>query len=142
MVNILLVEDNIENGKLIKDVFVAANKLTNIIDLENIQKASEYLYKNPPYEHEVTPDLILIDLKIEENQGLAFLKEIKADKGLRRIPIVVLSSSEEQENVNDCYSNYANGYIVKPTDPSKFEEVIKSIEDFWLRKAKLPSIPK
>ena len=91
------------------------------------------------YENAQRPDLILLDLNLPTINGREVLAEIKSDPDLRRIPVVVLTSSEDDNDVIETYNLHANAYVVKPVDLDKYMQVIKAVEGFWLGFVKLPS---
>jgi chemotaxis family two-component system response regulator Rcp1 len=86
----------------------------------------------------VQPDLILLDLNLPKKDGKQVLAEIKADPVLKRIPVVILTSSKAEEDIVKSYNLYANCYVTKPVDLEQFVKVVKSVEDFWLTIVKLP----
>ena len=139
-IEILLVEDNRGDIDLTKEA-LSESKLQN--QLEVVQdgvEAMEFLRKQGKYENAITPDLVLLDLNLPKKDGREVLAEIKADPILRRIPVVVLTTSEAEEDILKVYDNYANCYIKKPVDFNKFVNVVKKIEDFWLTIVKLPPV--
>ena len=91
------------------------------------------------YRNAQRPDLILLDLNLPTINGREVLAEIKSDPDLRRIPVVILTSSEDENDVLETYNLHANAYVVKPVDLDKYMEVIKAVEGFWLGFVKLPS---
>jgi CheY-like chemotaxis protein len=101
-------------------------------------EALEFLRREGKFTGARRPDLILLDLNLPRKDGRQLLTEIKGDKDLRRIPIVVLTTSQSQEDILKAYSLYANCYICKPMEFDDFTRIIKSIEDFWLGTVRLP----
>ncbi|MBI1301496.1 MAG: response regulator [Alphaproteobacteria bacterium] len=137
-IHILLVEDSKGDIMLTQRAFKNA-KITNTMDVvRDGISAMQYLRKEGDFKEATRPDLILMDLNIPGKDGLEALTEIKSDKKLRAIPVIVLSSSEADSDVSASYNNFASGYIVKPLDGKKFIEVAESIEGFWFSTAKLP----
>lgn len=103
-------------------------------------EAIKYLRKEQPYQSADTPDLILLDLNLPKKDGREVLSEIKADLTLRRIPVVILTTSSAEQDILNSYNLHVNCYINKPVDFDKFFDIIQKIEDFWLRTAILPSM--
>jgi two-component system, chemotaxis family, response regulator Rcp1 len=138
-VEILLVEDNTADVRLtieaLKDAKVA-NRL-NVVD--DGVKAMEFLHRKGSYADTPTPDLILLDLNLPRKDGREVLAEIKVDPMLRRIPVVVLTTSRAEEDILRAYDLHANCYISKPVDFEQFMTVVRSLDDFWLTVVKLPS---
>jgi CheY-like chemotaxis protein len=138
-VEILLVEDNPADTRLIIEVlkdFKIKNNLNVVTDGVN---AMEYLNKEGEYHDFPTPDLILLDLNLPRKDGREVLNEIKHDERFMCIPVVILTTSNTQEDILNAYKSYANCFITKPVDFQQFMNVIHSIEDFWLKIVKLPS---
>ena len=139
-IEILLVEDNMGDIDLTKEA-LAESKLQNKLEIvQDGEAAMEFLRKQGKYADATTPDLVLLDLNLPKKDGREVLAEIKADPILRRIPVVVLTTSEAEEDILKVYDNYANCYIKKPVDFNKFVNVVKKIEDFWLTIVKLPPV--
>ncbi|MBI4523503.1 MAG: response regulator [Deltaproteobacteria bacterium] len=136
--SILMVEDNpgdvrlvaeaLKEGKLCKKLHVAKDGL----------EAATFLHREAPYTDAPRPDLILLDLNLPKKDGRELLAEIKRDLDLRRIPVVILTSSEAEGDILKCYDLCANCYVAKPVELEQFINVIKSIEDFWFTVVKLP----
>ena len=139
-IEILLVEDNMGDIDLTKEA-LAESKLQNKLEIvQDGEAAMEFLRKQGKYADATTPDLVLLDLNLPKKDGREVLAEIKADPILRRIPVVVLTTSEAEEDILKVYDNYANCYIKKPVDFNKFVNVVKKIEAFWLMIVKLPPV--
>jgi CheY-like chemotaxis protein len=101
-------------------------------------EALDLLRRTGRYTHAVRPKLILLDLNLPKKDGRQVLAEIKADPDLKRIPVVILTSSKAEEDIVKSYNLYANCYVTKPVDLEQFVKVVKSIENFWLTIVKLP----
>lgn len=138
-VEILLVEDNEGDVGLVEEVFEEA-KIRNVIHVaEDGEEAMLFLNKETPYVDAPTPDIILLDLNLPQKDGREVLEEIKTDENLKRIPVVVLTTSKAEEDIIKSYDLHANSYITKPVDFDQFIRVVRSIEDFWLEVVRLPN---
>ncbi|MFH1454606.1 MAG: response regulator [Armatimonadota bacterium] len=137
-IDILLVEDNPADARLTLEA-LKTSKVSNIINVvEDGEEAMQYLKKEGKYEGSATPDLILLDLNLPKKDGREVLKEVKEDDNLKRIPVVILTSSQAEEDIIKSYNYHANCYINKPVDFENFLKVVHIIEDFWLNVVKLP----
>ena len=137
-VNILLVEDNPGDVRLIREVFGEASLRHHLNVVMDGEAALDFLGKKGSFSGVLKPDLVLLDLNLPKKNGLHVLKEIKCDRLLRRIPVVVLSSSNAEKDILAGYELHANAYITKPGNLDQFVEAILSIKDFWLEIASLP----
>jgi CheY-like chemotaxis protein len=135
---ILLVEDNPGDVRLMREAFreIAVPHHLNVAG--NGHEALQFLRQEDKYKKSPRPDLVLLDLMLPDLHGLEVLAAIKNDPALRRIPAVVFSSSQKQEEVAQAYNLNANSYITKPVELSDFIRVVKGVEDFWLTVVKLP----
>jgi len=138
IVEILLVEDNPGDARLTLEAFKEGKVRTNLNIVDDGQKAMEYLRKEGKYADKPRPDIVLLDLNLPKKDGREVLAEVKADDGLKLIPIVILTTSKAEEDILNTYDHHANCYITKPVDLGQFMEVVKSIENFWLTLVKLP----
>ena len=138
-INILLVEDNPADARLIKEVFKDTKAKTNLYVVKDGVEAMAFLNQEFEYEDIPRPDVILLDLNLPRKDGREVLKELKEDEVLKCVPIVILTTSSAEEDIIRTYNNHANCYITKPVDFDQFLKVINSIEDFWLKLVKLPS---
>lgn len=138
-IEILLVEDNPGDARLTREAFKDGRLLNNLSVVADGVEALEYLHQQGQYKNSTRPDLILLDLNLPKKDGREVLEEIKADEHLKRIPVVVLTTSSAQEDVARAYGSHANCYITKPVDLDQFLRVAHSIESFWLSLVKLPS---
>lgn len=137
-VELLLVEDNPGDVDLARDA-LETSKIRNTLHVVNDGEAAlDFLRRRGRYVHVPRPDLILLDLNLPRKDGREVLAEIKADAGLKRIPVVVLTTSKDEEDVLKAYNLHANCYITKPIDLHQFLRVIRSIEEFWLTIVRLP----
>lgn len=137
-VEILLVEDNPGDVDLAKAA-LEDSKVNNALHVvTDGQEAMDYLRRRGKYADVRCPDLVLLDLNLPKKDGREVLVEIKSDPDLRRIPVVILTISKDEEDIFKAYDLHANCFITKPIDLSQFIKVVKSIEDFWLTIVKLP----
>jgi CheY-like chemotaxis protein len=128
---ILLVEDNPGDIRLIVETLKEGRKDYNINVVKDGEEAVNYLLKRDNHKSAATPDIILLDLKLPRKDGIEVLKEIKGDESLKSIPVIILTSSNADDDIANAYKNHANCYITKPIDLDKFVVTIQSIEDFW-----------
>jgi chemotaxis family two-component system response regulator Rcp1 len=136
--NMLLVEDNPGDVRLIVET-LAENKLYNTLNVASDGiEALAYLRKEGRHAGALRPDLILLDLNLPRMDGREVLAEIKSDEDLRRIPVVVLTTSDQDKDVIQSYDQHANCYITKPLDFDQFVRVMHSIENFWFSIVRLP----
>ncbi len=132
---ILLVEDNPDHTELILRNFEEHRVANRIYHVSDGEQALNYLHRRDEFADTTKsprPDLILLDLRLPKIDGLEVLKEIKAHQGLQRIPVVVLTSSEAERDLNSAYLNRANSYLVKPVDFDKFTELMDDLGFYWL----------
>ena len=137
-VEILLVEDNAGDVRLTIEALKDAKVLNKLSVAQDGVEALAYLHKEGKYEAAPRPDLILLDLNLPKKDGREVLAEIKNDENLKRIPVVVLTTSQAEQDIIRTYNLHANCFITKPVDLDQFLTVVKSIEDFWLTLVKLP----
>ena len=137
-IEILLVEDNPGDADLAREALEGSkfNNILNVVD--DGEKAMAYLRRDGLYAKVSRPDLILLDLNIPKKDGRQVLAEIKEDDNLKRIPVVILTTSRAEEDVIKSYNLHCNCYITKPIDLNQFLSVVRSIEDFWLSIVVLP----
>jgi two-component system, chemotaxis family, response regulator Rcp1 len=139
-VDILLVEDNPGDVRLTQEAFRESRltiKLNVVMDGED---ALNYLFRRPPYENATRPDMILLDLNIPKKDGREVLEEIKQDESLRFVPVVVLTTSNAEQDIVKTYNLKVNAYINKPVDFDRFFDIVQKIETFWLMTATLPTM--
>ena len=139
-VNILLIEDNPGDVRLTQEAFKEGNMNIKLDVVMDGVEAIKYLNKEMPYNQAITPDLILLDLNLPKKDGREVLLEIKTDSKLKRTPVVVLTTSNAQQDILKSYNLHVNCYINKPVDFDKFFDIIQKIEDFWLSTAILPTL--
>ncbi|MEB3883871.1 response regulator [Lyngbya sp. CCY1209] len=136
---ILLVEDNKADIRLIQEALKKSSVPHEIVIVRNGMEAMAYLRREEEYADAIRPDLILLDLNLPRKDGREVLAEIKADPGLKRIPVVVLTTSHNQDDISQSYDLHVNCYITKSRNLSELFEIVKGIEDFWLKTVTLPS---
>jgi CheY-like chemotaxis protein len=135
---ILLVEDNEGDIALTLEAFRETCARNQVKVVRDGEEALAYLHKEKPFEEAHTPDLVLLDINLPRIDGKEVLATMKTDPSLKTIPVVMLTTSSAENDVQDAYANYANCYVIKPVNLNKFMEVIRSIEDFWVSIVKLP----
>jgi len=137
-IEILLVEDNPGDVRLTKEA-LKEGRFANLINVAvDGFEAMAFLRREGKYANASRPDLILLDLNLPKKNGREVLAEIKADSNLKRMPVVVLTSSQAEKDIVATYNLHANCYITKPVDFEQFICVVRSIEDFWFAVVKLP----
>ena len=136
--DVLLVEDNPSDVYLTQVAFRRSHTESEIHVVEDGIQAMAFLRQELPYANAPRPDLVLLDLNLPRKDGYKVLAEMKADPDLRRIPVIVLTTSTAEADIDRCYESYANCYIAKPVDFDEFERVIQEIESFWFQCATLP----
>jgi len=137
-IEILLIEDNPGDVDLTKEALQDAKVRNRLNVVDDGAKAVDFLYKRGAYADAPRPDIILLDLNLPKKDGRQVLEEIKADPQLADIPVVILTTSQAEEDIVRSYQLHANCYITKPVDFKQFMHVVKSIEEFWLTVVKLP----
>jgi len=137
-IEILLVEDNAGDARLAREALRDAKVRNHLSWVSDGVAALAFLRREGPHADAPRPDLILLDLNLPRKDGREVLSEIKGDPKLKRIPVVILTRSQAEEDVLRAYHLNANCYISKPVDLDQFMKVVKTIEDFWLTIVKLP----
>jgi len=138
-IEILLVEDNPGDVRLIQEALKDSKPLLNLHVVVDGEKALDFLYQKGQYGNAVRPDIILLDLNLPRKDGREVLAEIKADRDLKSIPVVVVTTSKAEQDILQAYNMQANSYITKPQALDQFMEVIKSIEHYLLTIVRLPT---
>jgi len=131
--HILLVEDNEGDIILTLDAFEEGKVKTEISVARNGQEAIDFLFKEGNYQNALKPDLILLDINLPVFNGHEVLQKIKADSTLKKIPVIMLTTSSNPKEINMAYENNCNSYIKKPLDMDGFLKAILQIEEFWLQ---------
>lgn len=135
----LLVEDNPGDVRLTREALRESKVRNNLSVVGDGEEALKFLRRHSPYENAPRPDIILLDLNLPKKDGREVLSEIKSDSALKRIPVVVITSSEAEQDILQTYDLHVNCYVTKPVDLDQFIKVVRSIEDFWLTIVRLPS---
>ena len=138
-IEILLVEDNPGDVRLTLEALKGAKMHNNLSTVPDGEAAMDFLHRRGDYDDAPRPDLILLDLNLPKKNGREVLEEVKGDPILKSIPVVILTSSQAEEDIAATYDLNANCYITKPVDLDEFVKVVRSIDDFWLSVVKLPS---
>lgn len=138
-IEILMVEDNPGDVRLTKEALADAKVRNTLSVVEDGRAALRYLRGEGQYSQAVRPDLILLDLNLPQMDGLHVLEAIKGDANLRRIPVVIITSSSAEEDILKSYDLHANCYVTKPLDLLQFNKVVRSVEAFWMTIVKLPA---
>jgi two-component system, chemotaxis family, response regulator Rcp1 len=139
-VRILQVEDSPGDVRLTREVFREATVENELEVVEDGERALAYLRREPPYENRKRPDMVLLDLNLPRKDGREVLHELRADPGLRRMPVIVLTTSAAERDIAESYDMSVNAYLTKPVDLGQFVDVVRSIESFWLRNAHFPEL--
>lgn len=137
-VEILLVEDNPGDVRLTIEALKEGKVRNNLSVARDGAEALDFLFKRGKFQDAVRPDIILLDLNLPKKDGREVLAEIKADATLRRIPVVVLTTSRAEEDILKSYDLHVNCYITKPVDMNQFIDVVKAIDSFWFSIVQLP----
>ena len=135
---ILLVEDNEGDIILTRKALNSLSEIVSIDVIKDGEMALQFLRKNSPFEEADTPELILLDINLPKIDGREVLTLIKNDEKLRIIPVVMLTTSDSEKDINQCYLNHANCFITKPVDFASFKILIHTLINFWIKMARLP----
>lgn len=140
-IEILLVEDSPTDVLLAREALENAKVLNSLSVVSDGVQALDFLRRQAPYEQAPRPDLILLDLNLPRKDGREVLADIKFDENLKRIPVVVLTTSKDEADIFHAYGLHANCYISKPVDFDQFTQVVQTIENFWFSIVTLPQEP-
>ncbi|SIR97915.1 response regulator [Natronorubrum thiooxidans] len=135
---ILLVEPNPGDARLFTESFADASIASDVHTVTDGEAALEFVHQRGEYADTPRPDLILLDLQLPGTSGEAVLSELKSEPALRSIPVIVLTSSDSEEDIARSYELHANAYLQKPVDPEEFVDLVRSFEEFWLTFVRLP----
>ena len=136
--NILIIDDNETDAMIMQEALASVVIGNEVKILNNAADAIDLLNNKGDFKKEEKPDLILLDLNMPDLNGFEFLRIVKKDPRFIQIPIIILSGTENPENINECYQLGANCFIQKPNDITKFKQVVAVINEFWLGIATLP----
>lgn len=137
-IEVLLIEDDDDDARLTERAFESAALTSRFHRAEDGIQALEFLRRKGAYRNAPRPDLILLDLNMPRMSGREVLREIKADPQLLRIPIVVLTTSDDERDINFSYEQQANSYVTKPNDLHTLREVLKAVKEYWFGVVRLP----
>ena len=137
-VEILLVEDNPVDVMITKKAFSAGRVCNNLHVAEDGEEAMDFLYKRGKYSSAPSPEIILLDLNLPRKDGREVLAEIKADPSLRHIPVIILTTSQDEEDIWRSYDLQANCFITKPVDMEQFTKALECLGEFWFSVVRLP----
>ncbi len=138
-IRVLLVEDNPGDAELTCEQLEHGRLAVDVATVNDGAKALDYLFRNGAYAAAPVPDLILLDLNLPKRGGREVLAAMRADEALRRIPVVVLTSSDAERDILESYELGANCYVTKPVGVAAYQKTVREIEAFWFGVAKLPS---
>lgn len=138
-IEVLLVEDSPADARLTQEAFREGKIANNLTVITDGELAMQYLKQEGPYAKAERPDLVLLDLNLPKLDGREVLRRIKTDPDLKTIPVVILTTSEAEQDIIKAYEYHANCYIRKPVDLPRFLEIVSTIENFWLTVVRLPS---
>jgi CheY-like chemotaxis protein len=137
-IEILLVEDNPGDARLTREALAHSKVRNNLHNARDGEEAIAFLRREPPFQDAPTPDLILLDLNLPRRDGREVLEDIKRDPALMHIPVVILTSSQAEEDILRSYRLHANCFITKPVDLEQLTKVVQGIEQFWFTLVRLP----
>lgn len=140
-IDLMLVEDDENDVRITKRALKKSGLDGELIVTRDGQEALDYLYSRPPFDdgQHRRPGLVLLDINIPKVNGIEVLRTLKEDPALRAIPVLMLTTSTRQEDVAAAYAHGANGYICKPIQFSRFVEVIRSLAEYWIQVARVPT---
>lgn len=139
-IEILLVEDDPDIIQQTEEAFETTDREIALHTVSNGYDAIYTLREQRSTESPSLPDLALVDLDVPGKDGREILETVKGDPHLRRLPVIILTSSRDSEDIARCYDAHANAYVKKPTDPGEFVSLMEAIKQFWLERAQLPPI--
>ena len=137
-IDILLVEDNPGDARLTREALAVSRVRNRLHHVRDGEEALLFLRRHGPFADAPTPDLVLLDLNLPRRDGREVLEDVKKDPDLMHIPVVILTSSQAEEDILRSYRLHANCFITKPTDLEQLTEVVQGIEQFWFTLVKLP----
>lgn len=137
-IQILLVEDSRADARLILEILKEEKIAVDIFAVRDGEEAMSYLNRTGEYENAIAPDLILLDLNMPKKDGREVLAEIKSNSKLKVIPVVILTTSQSEEDILKSYKLQASCYVTKPIDLEQFSKIIRSLDDFWFTAVRYP----
>jgi chemotaxis family two-component system response regulator Rcp1 len=137
-IDVLLIEDNAADARLMQETLKETKVIVKLSIVVDGVEAMAYLRNEGKYKNAKRPDLILLDLNLPRKDGREVLAEVKADPGLHRIPVVIVTSSQAEQDILKTYDLHANAYVNKPMDLTQFSTLVSAIDDFWFSVVKLP----
>ncbi len=135
---ILLVEDSFTDIILMQKMLKRTKSITNLNVVKDGIEAINFLYQRGEYENKPRPDLILLDLNLPRKNGKEVLKEIKENHDLKVIPVIILTTSDDNKDIVECYQSFANCYLTKPVDLQDFDKCVTAIDNFWFQFVRYP----
>ena len=135
--NLLIIEDSSNDVEFIKEAFAIAKLDVNISVAKDGDEAIKYLNQEAPYLNSPKPELILLDLNLPKKSGHEILKYCRQNEKFRHIPVIILTTSDSQEDINLCYHHECNAYVVKPFNISSLVETVKELYELWFSVSKL-----
>jgi response regulator RpfG family c-di-GMP phosphodiesterase len=139
VIDILLIEDDAGDVELLRNMFDDSNLNSTLHVVGNGEDAMCFLRQEEPFGEAARPHLILLDLNLPHESGYVVLEKVKSDQDMRRIPVIVLTSANSENEVNRAYDLHANSYIIKPIDFDRFVKVMELVKTFWFNIVELPS---
>ena len=139
MIPILLIEDDAGDVELLRNMFDDSNLNSTLHVVGDGEDAMRFLRQEEPFGEAERPHLILLDLNLPDESGYVVLEKVKSDQDMRRIPVIVLTSANSENEVNRAYDLHANSYIIKPVDFDRFVKVMELVKTFWFNIVELPS---
>ena len=137
--HILLVEDNESDARLIKEYLKEANIEHVLYVVDDGAEAINFIQSYCKPATDFCPDIIMLDLNLPKINGIEVLKEIKTSEDFKRIPVIILTTSTSEDDIDNCYGNYANCYLVKPSNLAEFENIMNNLKEFWFNTTELPN---
>ena len=137
-ITILLAEDNPADARLTEEAFKLGKVNKNLYIVRDGVEAMAFLHQEGEYTDKPRPDIVILDLNMPRKNGLETLKEIRAEEALRRLPVIMLTTSNNEHDIFDTYNAFTNCNIKKPVDIDEFFQIIELLENFWFRIVRLP----
>jgi chemotaxis family two-component system response regulator Rcp1 len=137
-IDILLVDDSPSDVLLTREALKDARIANDLSVARDGEEAMDYLRQQGEHADKTRPDIVILDLNLPRKDGREVLREIKGDDSLRRIPVVILTTSSSDRDIGECYDSYANCFLTKPIDFDEFIDVVRSMEHFWISVVRLP----